>query len=352
MSRLLRFTEDWRRLDLGLAAHLDAETSRSQITRWIKDGHITSLEGKKMKAGSPVKAGEAVYLDIPEGPPESLVPEYMPLDIIYEDDHILVVNKPQGLVVHPGAGNHSGTLVNGLLAYDAERLSDGSDPKRPGIVHRIDKDTSGLLVVARTDRAHRVLADDLRYHRVQRHYTAVVYGQMREERGLIDAPLARDPKDRKRMAVNISGRAARTHYRVAGLLKHGSLLALSLETGRTHQIRAHLRAIDHPIVADPVYAKGRVNFGLKGQALHAHELILRHPITDELMHFQAPLPEWFEGLLTELGAEEQEIAAWRYGEGLSWPEVPALKEDSTINMTADDDEEIMDGEEDSGDETE
>lgn len=330
MSKVIRFAEDSRRLDQALVRHLGDDTSRSQITRWLKDGSITSADGQKLKAGSPVKAGDEVLLNEPPAVPDDLIPEEMPLDIIYEDEDILVINKPQGLVVHPGAGNHSGTLVNGLLAYNARQLSAGSDPKRPGIVHRIDKDTSGLLVVAKTDRAHRSLSDDLRYHRIARHYTAVVYGQMREEQGLIDAPLARDPANRKRMAVNHAGRSARTHYKVAARLKHGSLLNISLETGRTHQIRAHLKAISHPIIGDPVYAPGRMNFGLHGQALHAQELILNHPVSGETMTFRAPLPEWFCRLLLELGAEAEACRQWSSGAGMVWPETPHLPEETDI----------------------
>lgn len=340
MVKVIRFAEDSKRLDHALVRHLGEDTSRSQINRWLKEGYITSSDGQKLKAGSPVKAGDEVLLNEPPAVPDDLIPEEMPLDIIYEDEHILVVNKPQGLVVHPGAGNSGGTLVNGLLAYDARQLSAGSDPKRPGIVHRIDKDTSGLLVVARNDLAHRRLSEDLRHHRIARHYTAVVYGQLREEQGLIDAPLARDPGNRKRMAVNHAGRSARTHYKVAARLRHGSLLTVSLETGRTHQIRAHLKAINHPIIADPVYAPGRRSFGLQGQALHAQELILKHPVSGETMMFRAPLPEGFRSLLLELGAEEAEIARWNSGEGLVWPDTLPIEEETDIEAfyLEDDDE--------------
>lgn len=335
----IHFQEDWRRLDQALAHYLVEVATRSQISNWIKQGHLTNLEGKVLKAKQSVKAGETVVLIIPDPLPQDLQPQAMDLDIIYEDQALLVINKPTGLVVHPGAGNPNGTLVNGLLAYNADQLSEGSDPQRPGIVHRIDKDTSGLIIVARTDLVHHRLAQALRERRIGRHYTALVYGQMREDSGLIDAPLARDPKNRKRMAVNRKGRTAKTHYKVVARLKHGSLLAVSLETGRTHQIRAHMRAIGHPLMGDPVYAPGREAFGLPGQALHAHKLTFDHPLSGEPLSFTAPLPGPFCRTLLDLGATRETIDAWSAGQQIAWPEVPVPDLDTTFDTTDEDGEE-------------
>lgn len=319
----IKITEDAPRLDRVLGDYLKQDVSRSQLTRWFKEGRIKGSDGEPVKAGLSVRVGDTFNIDIPDARPTSLVPESIPLNIVFEDTSIIVINKPQGMVVHPGAGNWTGTLANALAGY-TENLSRPEDaPFRPGIVHRIDKDTSGLLVVARTDEAHRFLSDQLKRHEIQRHYTALVYGQLKEEKGVIDGPLARDPKNRKRMAVVRGGRPAVTHYHVVKRLKHSSLLALTLETGRTHQIRAHLHAIEHPVLADPVYAPGRPAFGMSGQALHAHELILTHPETREKMTFRAPLPAIWEELLTTLGSEKADTQAWIEGRNISWPDTPA-----------------------------
>lgn len=314
--------EDAARLDRVLVSYLDREVSRSQVTRWFKEERILDAQGSPVKAGLPVKAGDTFTVDIPEEHPTHLIPESVPLDIVYEDTDILIINKPQGMVVHPGAGNWTGTLANALLGYTSKLAENVAQPMRPGIVHRIDKDTSGLLVVARTSEAHRSLSDALQKRQIHRHYTACVYGQLQETQGLIDGPLARDPKHRKRMAIVQGGRSARTHYRVVDRMKHSSLLALTLETGRTHQIRAHLQAIGHPVLADPVYAPGRPDFGMTGQALHAHELILPHPTTHEVMTFRAPLPTIWLELLKQLAVEEDQAKLWVQGEGITWPEIP------------------------------
>ena len=237
-------------------------------------------------------------------PPEevTLAPEAIPLDIVYEDEDLLVVNKPAGLVVHPAVGHHRGTLVNALLDHCPD-LSGIGGYLRPGIVHRLDKDTSGLLLVSKSDLAHQGLSAGLKAHRIKRKYLALVCGEVRSERGLIDAPLGRDPKDRKRMAVVADGRPARTHFLIQERFPGYTLLDVELETGRTHQIRVHLAYAGYPVAGDPVYGPRRARQGghsslnLAGQALHAYRITFTHPRTDELLTFEAPLPPVFEDVL-------------------------------------------------------
>ncbi len=296
------------RLDKAIADSL-GDYSRSQVQDLIKKGLVTS-DGKLVKASDKSREGQAIRIDLPEPEAIYLRPEDIALDIVYEDDDLMVINKPQGMVVHPGAGHHSGTLVNALLYHNADDLSDVNDEDRPGIVHRLDKDTSGLLVVAKTNQAHRILADQLQRHEVSRIYEAIVYGHFGEKAGVIDAPIARDSKNRQKMAVMSDGKPARTHFRLLASLKYGSYVRLKLETGRTHQIRVHMKFIDHPVLADPIYAPKRETFGLEGQCLHARELSFLHPSTGEKMHFEAPLPEWFEAALAKLGYDKSLELTW------------------------------------------
>ena len=247
-----------------------------------------------------VRLGDTVRYTVPEAKPIELVPEDIPLDIVYEDEDICVVNKPRGMVVHPAVGNESGTLVNALLYHFGDLSSIGGEI-RPGIVHRIDKMTSGLLVVAKNDTAHERLARQFADHSAHRSYIALVAGNIREDAGTVDAPIGRHPTERKRMAVVENGRRAVTHFRVLYRFSSVTVLALELETGRTHQIRVHMAHIHHPVVGDQVYSSGKNALGMEGQALHGWRLQLTHPVTGEPMSFEAPLPEDMRRALKRLG---------------------------------------------------
>ena len=283
------------RIDKELGHHF-LQFSRSQLKRWIDDGTVT-VNGQTVKAKYQLQAGDRVVIE-PETPVKiDLEPENIPLDIVYEDDDVLVVNKPQGMVVHPAPGHPNHTLVNALM-YHAP-LSSINGELRPGIVHRIDKDTSGLLMVAKTDRAHRSLTAQLKEKSNLREYVALVHGVIKENEGTIDAPLARSPKDRKKQAVVVGGRHAVTHFRVLKRYQHYTLVACRLETGRTHQIRVHMKYINHPLAGDSLYGPRKTLPG-HGQYLHARLLGFEHPVTGEEMVFTAPLPDYFEQMLSYL----------------------------------------------------
>ena len=283
------------RIDKELGHHF-LQFSRSQLKRWIDDGTVT-VNGQTVKAKDQLQAGDRVVIE-PETPVEiDLEPENIPLDIVYEDDDVLVVNKPQGMVVHPAPGHPNHTLVNALM-YHAP-LSSINGELRPGIVHRIDKDTSGLLMVAKTDRAHRSLTAQLKEKSNLREYVALVHGVIKENEGTIDAPLARSPKDRKKQAVVVGGRHAVTHFRVLKRYQHYTLVACRLETGRTHQIRVHMKYINHPLAGDSLYGPRKTLPG-HGQYLHARLLGFEHPVTGEEMVFTASLPDYFEQMLSYL----------------------------------------------------
>ena len=295
------------RLDKVLTDLLPGE-SRSTIQKIIKDG-LVSVNGQEKKANFKLKGNETLLLERrslvveEDSMPE---PEAMDLDIIYEDGDILVINKPAGLVVHPSKGHLKGTLVNGLLHYLNGNLSTGSDFYRPGIVHRIDKDTSGLLVVAKHNAAHQALAEQLLNHDMRRSYMALVHGQVKAPQGTIEAPLQRDPANRLRWTVDKEGKYALTRFQVMENFENATLLDLELETGRTHQIRVHLEFIGHPLVGDPVYRKGLDHIkgslvhDMSGQLLHAYALKLQHPRSGEWLEFKAPLPRRFEEALDQL----------------------------------------------------
>ena len=282
--------------------------SRSTIQKIIKDG-LVKVDGHHQKANFKLKGDECLLVErrsfIVE---EDTLPEAeaMDLNIVYEDDDILVINKPAGLVVHPSKGHLQGTLVNGLLHYLNGNLSCGSDLYRPGIVHRIDKDTSGLLVVAKHNAAHQALADQLVNHDMRRSYMALVHGHVKAPQGTIEAPLQRDPANRLRWTVAKDGKYALTRFQVLESYENATLLDLELETGRTHQIRVHLEFIGHPLVGDPVYrkgldhVKGSLVHDMSGQLLHAYALKLQHPRTGEWLEFKAPLPGHFEQVLSQL----------------------------------------------------
>ena len=277
--------------------------SRARIQRLIQEEAV-SVSGKLRKANYKLQMGETVLLRME--PPELLdvVAEAIPIDIVYQDSDICVVNKPQGMVVHPAPGNESGTLVNALL-YAITDLSGIGGVLRPGIVHRIDKMTSGLLVIAKNDLAHTSLCAQIKEHSARRNYLAIVEGNLKEDAGTIDAPIGRHPVDRKRMAVIKNGREAVTHWRVLERMGQFTLLKASLETGRTHQIRVHMAHSKHPVAGDAVYGPAKPKLGLDGQALHAYELMLRHPRSGEQMRFFAPPPDWFVQALRRAGCMEQ-----------------------------------------------
>ena len=284
------------RIDKALSS-LHAEWSRSQIGNWITDG-LVKVNGAEVKAKYKVKVGDIVEIDVPEAEPLEIVAEDLDLEIIYEDADVLVVNKPRGMVVHPAPGHTTGTLVNGLM-YHCKDLSGINGVMRPGIVHRIDKDTTGLLMVAKNDVAHESLVNQLVNKTVTRKYTALVHGHIAHDKGTIDAPIGRDQKDRQKQAVVDSGKHAVTHFQVIERFGDYTLVECRLETGRTHQIRVHMNYIGFPLVGDPKYGpKKTIDFG--GQVLHAGVLGFEHPVTGEYLEFSVPLPEDFEQLLQSL----------------------------------------------------
>ena len=285
------------RLDALVAA--ETELSRTQAQRLIRDGLIT-LNGESVKPNAVTSVGDRVEITYPEPEEVDVAAEDIPLDVLYEDEDLLVVNKPQGMVVHPAPGHASGTLVNALL-YHIRDLSGIGGELRPGIVHRIDRMTSGLLVVAKNDTVHRALSEQFCDHSAHRSYVALVDGNIREESGTVDAPLARHPVDRKKMAIVPGGRDAVTHWQIAARYGQYTLLQIELETGRTHQIRVHLYSIQHPVTGDDVYGREKRPFGLIGQALHGYRLTFRHPRSGEPLVFYAPLPDYFSQALAKAG---------------------------------------------------
>lgn len=257
------------------------------------------MDGNKTKASYRLKEDEEVSVEIPDPQAIDLVPQDIPLKIVYQDKDIAVIDKPQGMVVHPAHGNWDNTLVNALL-YQIQDLSGINGEIRPGIVHRLDKDTSGLLVVAKNDVAHRHLAEQIKEHTFTREYTALVHGQVQENLGRVEAPVGRDPKDRKRMAVVAGGRKSITNYQVVQRFQNFTVLKCRLETGRTHQIRVHMSYIGHPVVGDPLYGPRKNVLNLQGQILHASLLEIDHPSTGERLSFTSLLPEYFVAVLREI----------------------------------------------------
>ncbi len=291
--------QEGQRIDRFLAEACD-DLSRSYLQKLVKDGGVLA-GGSQVKPSYRVTAGEDIQLERAEAVELELMPEELELDILYEDQDLIVVNKPKGMVVHPGAGHDTGTLVHGLLAHCQGQLSGINGVMRPGIVHRIDKDTTGILVVCKNDFAHNHIAAQLKEHSITRKYRAIVHGVLKEEEGVIDAPIGRHPTDRKKMCVNEkNGRRAVTHYRVLERFSQYTYIECQLETGRTHQIRVHMASLQHPVLGDEVYGPKRCPFALQGQTLHAGVLGFVHPGTEVYMEFTAPLPEYFEALLEKL----------------------------------------------------
>ena len=284
-----------KRIDVFLSKNLES-FSRSYIQDLIKKGKAT-IGGKTIKANYRLREGDIVALAIPKPEPLEILPENIPLDIVYEDNDVILVNKPKGMVVHPAAGHYSGTLVNALLYHCKDNLSGINGVLRPGIVHRIDMDTTGIIIVCKNDNAHQHIAKQLAEHSITRKYVAIVSGNIKEYVGVVDAAIARSKNDRKKMTVDKDGKRAVTHFKVLERLNNYTYIECVLETGRTHQIRVHMSYLHHPLLGDEVYSNKKENTKLKGQCLHAKVLGFIHPSTNEYMEFEAPLPEYFKEIL-------------------------------------------------------
>ncbi len=287
------------RLDKYLGAVLP-EQSRSYLQKLIKEGSVR-VNGKTEKASYRIEAEDQIEVEIPEPEEPEILAEEIPLDILYEDEDLLMVNKPKGMVVHPAAGHRTGTLVNAVMYHCRGQLSGINGVMRPGIVHRIDRDTTGVLVICKNDHAHNHVAEQLKEHSITRKYTAIVTGVLKEDEGTIDAVIGRHPTERKKMAAGVkNGKHAVTNYRVLQRFAGHTLIECQLETGRTHQIRVHMASIGHPILGDTVYGSSRNPYHLEGQALHARVLGLVHPVSGAYVEVEAPLPEYFQMLLKKL----------------------------------------------------
>ena len=287
------------RIDRYLNGHLEG-LSRSYIQKLVQENNIL-VNGKPVKANYKVRENDVITVQIPDAETPDILPENIPLDILYEDDDILVVNKPKGMVVHPAPGHYEHTLVNAVMYHCGECLSGINGVMRPGIVHRIDMDTTGSLLVCKNDQSHRILAEELKEHFITRRYHAIVHGNLKNDNGTVDSPIGRHPTDRKKMSTKAPhARRAVTHYRVLERFGDYTYIECELETGRTHQIRVHMASIGHPILGDPVYGPAKCPFKLEGQTLHAKILGINHPSTGQYMEFDAPLPAYFEKLLTML----------------------------------------------------
>ena len=295
-------SEEKNRLDSYIASK-DLELSRSMIKKLLEDGKIT-VNGEITKASYKVQLNDKIDIDIEKPKEVKLEAQEIPLDVIYEDNDILVVNKQKGLVVHPGNGNLDGTLANAVMAHCKDSLSGIGGELRPGIVHRLDKDTSGLLIIAKNDKAHIKMSEQIKDRKVKKTYIALVRGIISENEATINMPIGRSTKDRKKMAVTKNGKEAITHFKVLNRFTTNkasyTLLEVKIDTGRTHQIRVHMAEIGHPVIGDTVYSNGKNEFGVVGQCLHAKKLEFTHPITEKEMNLEAPLPEYFEKIIEEL----------------------------------------------------
>lgn len=287
------------RIDKYLSEQLE-DMTRSHIQKLIKE-NMVRVNGMTVKSNFKLSASDQIEVEIPELKEPDILPENIPLDILYEDQDILIVNKPKGMVVHPAPGHYTGTLVNAIMYHCKDNLSGINGVMRPGIVHRIDMDTTGSLLICKNDRAHQALAEQLKEHSITRKYHAIVHGRLKEDEGTIDKPIGRHPIDRKKMSVHCTnGREAVTHYRVLKRFQQFTYIECQLETGRTHQIRVHMSSIGHPILGDQVYGPAKCPYKLQGQTLHAKVLGITHPTTGEYMEFDAPLPDYFQGLLEKM----------------------------------------------------
>jgi len=295
---LVEEDEEGDRLDVYLADQF-VDMSRSYIQKIIKDKKVT-VNGKIEKAKYLVKEEDKIVIEIPKPKVLEVVPQDIPIEIVYEDDDIIIVNKPQGMVVHPAPGNYEGTLVNAILYHCKGNLSSINGVIRPGIVHRIDKDTSGILMIAKNNNAHNCLAEQLKDHSITREYEFICYGVFKEDNVTVDRPIGRNPKDRLKMAIVPNGKRAVTHFEVIERFNGYTHVRARLETGRTHQIRVHAMSINHPLVGDPVYGPKNSKIKLNGQALHAKKLGFIHPTTKEYIEFDSELPDYFQKLLVKL----------------------------------------------------
>lgn len=289
--------EENERIDSYLAK--TQELSRVMVTKLIEQEQI-QVNGKKVKPSYKVQTGDSITIEIPEPKETTLKAQEIPLQIVYEDKDIIVVNKEKGMVVHPANGNPEGTLVNAVMAHCKGKLSGIGGELRPGIVHRLDKDTSGLLIIAKNDKAHINMSKSIQNREVKKIYIALVRGVVPENEATINMPIGRSTKDRKKMAVTKNGKEAITHFQVLKRYEKYTLLQIKIDTGRTHQIRVHMAEIGYPVVGDSVYSNGKNEFGVEGQMLHAKSLDFEHPITKQPMHLEAPLPEYFEEVLEQL----------------------------------------------------
>lgn len=283
------------RLDVYISQNFQ-ELSRTMIQKLNESGDV-QVNGVKKKLSYKVQVGDNITIHIPEVKETNLKPQEIPIEVIYEDDDIIVVNKPKGLVVHPANGNPDGTLVNAIMAMCKESLSGIGGELRPGIVHRLDKDTSGLLIVAKNDKAHIAMSEQIKDRKVKKIYIALVRGVIGEDEATIDMPIGRSTKDRKKMAVTKNGKQAITHFRVLKRYPKYTLLKIKIDTGRTHQIRVHMAEVGHPVIGDTMYSNGKNSFGVEGQMLHARSLEFAHPITGKTMHLIAELPQYFKEIL-------------------------------------------------------
>lgn len=290
--------EQGKRLDMYISSK-DEELTRTSAQRLIEQGDIL-VNNKKVKVAYKVSEGDIIAVEKQMPKEIEIKAQNIPVDIVYEDDDIIVVNKPKGMVVHPANGNPDGTLVNAVMAICKDSLSGIGGEIRPGIVHRLDKDTSGVIVVAKNDKAHINMSEQIKNHEVEKTYIALVKGFVKEEEATINMPIGRSTRDRKKMAVNKNGKNAVTHFKVLERFGNYTLLEVKIETGRTHQIRVHLSEIGYPVVGDTTYSNGKNEWGIKGQCLHAKSLKFKHPITGKEMFIEAPLPEYFENVLQEL----------------------------------------------------
>lgn len=301
MEKLVADLENMR-LDAYIASKKE-NISRTNIQRLIEEGNIL-VNGQKKKISYKVQIGDNIEINIPEAKETDIKAEDIPLEVVYEDMDIIVVNKPKGMVVHPANGNPDGTLVNAIVNICKGSLSGIGGEIRPGIVHRLDKDTSGLLIVAKNDLAHINMSTQIKNREVKKIYIALVKGNINENEATINMPIGRSTKDRKKMAVRKEGKEAVTHFKVLKRYGDYTLLKIKIDTGRTHQIRVHMAEIGHPVVGDMVYSKGKNEFGVEGQMLHAISLDFKHPITGKEMHLEADLPEYFKNVLNELDSRK------------------------------------------------
>ena len=299
MKILVNKEMEGKRVDSVISSY-NMDISRSMVQKLIEQKQI-KVNGKQIKQSYKTSLNDEIEINIPEPKEINLQPQDIPLEILYEDNDIIVVNKPKGMVVHPANGNLNGTLVNAIMAICKDSLSGIGGEIRPGIVHRLDKDTSGAIIVAKNDKAHIKLSEDLKNHKIKKTYIALVRGIIKENEATINMPIARSKKDRKKMAVDKNGKEAITHFKVLNRYKGKySLLEINIETGRTHQIRVHLSHIGYPIIGDNTYSNGKNEWGILGQCLHAKALDFKHPITGKEIHIEAQLPEYFSKILEEL----------------------------------------------------